>query len=56
MLGGSYKSITDTHFFLCDFHAMVEELPEISQFTKSVAELHLRSVSLTGKYGFYVIT
>lgn len=53
---GSYKSITDTHFFLCDFHDMVEELPEISQFTKSVAELHLRSVSLTGKYGFHVTT
>jgi protein-ribulosamine 3-kinase len=55
---GSYKSIPDTHFFLCDFHDMVEELPDITRFTKLVAELHLRSVSLSpnGKYGFHVTT
>ena len=47
---GSYKSIPDTHFFLCDFHDMVEELPDITRFTKMVAELHLRSVSLVTKW------
>ena len=54
---GSYKSIPDTHFFLCDFHDMVEELPEITNFTKSVAELHRKSLPAgNGKYGFHVTT
>jgi protein-ribulosamine 3-kinase len=54
---GSYRDQPDTHFFLCDFHDMVEELPEITKFTKSVAELHLRSIpSSPGKYGFHVTT
>lgn len=41
---GTYKFIPATSFFLCDFHDMVEELPGITKFTKSVAELHLKSI------------
>ncbi|KAK3936149.1 Fructosamine kinase-domain-containing protein [Diplogelasinospora grovesii] len=53
---GSYKDIPDTHFFMCAFRDMVEELPEIEAFTSSLARLHKSAVSPNGKYGFPVTT
>ncbi|TVY14339.1 Ketosamine-3-kinase [Lachnellula arida] len=53
---GTYKSNPDIHFFLCDFHEMDDELPEISKFTESLAKLHRDSVSPTGRFGFHITT
>ncbi|OTA80150.1 hypothetical protein M434DRAFT_401903 [Hypoxylon sp. CO27-5] len=53
---GSYRDIPDMHFFFCDFHDMIEELPEIESFTEKLASLHLRSQSQNGKYGFPITT
>ncbi|RKK89758.1 hypothetical protein BFJ68_g16633 [Fusarium oxysporum] len=54
---GTYQSLPNLHFFLCDFHDMTEELPEIETFTSNVARLHKASLPLSpGKYGFPVPT
>jgi protein-ribulosamine 3-kinase len=53
---GTFKSNPDLHFFLCDFHDMDDEVPEIKQFAASLAKLHRDSVSPTGKFGFHVTT
>ncbi|KAF8428592.1 Fructosamine kinase-domain-containing protein [Tirmania nivea] len=55
---GSYQSLPDTHFFLCDFHDMIEELPpDIDNFTKRLADLHRSSISASpGKFGFHICT
>jgi len=53
---GSYRDIPDMHFFLCEFRDMIEELPEIEDFTSSVAQLHQSVASSNGKYGFPVTT
>jgi protein-ribulosamine 3-kinase len=53
---GSYATIPDVHFFLCDFHDMTDELPDLQTFPAKLAELHRKSVSPDGKYGFPVTT
>jgi protein-ribulosamine 3-kinase len=53
---GTFKSNPDLHFFVCDFHDMDDELPEIKQFSSNLAKLHRNSVSPTGKFGFHVTT
>ncbi|KAH4029375.1 hypothetical protein HBI55_120970 [Parastagonospora nodorum] len=54
---GTYEALPQFHFFLCDFHDMTEEDPEIESFTSSVARLHKASLPLSpGKYGFPVPT
>ena len=37
---GTYASDSDVHFFLCSFHQMPEELPDVQRFSAQVAELH----------------
>jgi protein-ribulosamine 3-kinase len=49
---GTYASDPDIHFFLCSFHEMSEELPNVQRFSAQVAELHRKGKSPTGKYGF----
>jgi len=56
---GTYASDPSTHFFLCAFHEMGDDLPEISKFCASLAELHQKSIPLSpnkGKFGFHITT
>ncbi|CAI0650331.1 unnamed protein product, partial [Colletotrichum noveboracense] len=53
---GTYESDAQCHFYLATFHEMAEELPDINAFAWKIAELHLRSESPNGKFGFPVTT
>lgn len=53
---GTFDSNPDLHFFLCNFHEMDLELPNVDKFTARLAEMHRRSKSPNGKYGFHVMT
>jgi protein-ribulosamine 3-kinase len=53
---GTYTKNSDRHFFLSTFHEMEDEMPSAQQFVSVVAELHQKSVSPTGKFGFHVTT
>lgn len=47
----TFHSNQDMHFFLCEFHQMNLDLPDVDKFTARLAELHRKSKSPTGKYG-----
>lgn len=55
---GTFATDDDTHFFLCEFVDLLYELPDIVDFCKDVADLHLRSQAktLNRKFGFEVTT
>lgn len=53
---GSLTSIPNTHYYLCSFHDLIEELPEPMDFCAKIATVHRKSVSKTGKFGFEVVT
>ena len=53
---GSYKTIPDTHFFLCQFLEMIDEMPDPHVFTARLAALHEKSQSPQNKFGFHVTT
>ena len=53
---GTYSTIQDVHFLLCDFHEMKDELPDLSSFPAKMAKLHRETTSSNGKYGFWVTT
>lgn len=53
---GTYSSNPDCHFYLASFHEMAEELPDVNAFAWKVAELHLKSQSPNGRFGFPVTT
>ncbi|KAH0536564.1 hypothetical protein FGG08_006572 [Glutinoglossum americanum] len=55
---GTYKSDTNSHFYICDFQDMIEDLPDIRKFPALMARIHLDSMgkSPTGKFGFHVTT
>ncbi len=40
---GTYETIPDTHFFLCEFRDMMEDMPEPHKFTACLADLHQNS-------------
>lgn len=42
-----------TYFFIGDFIDMENDPPEVVQFTEMLAELHIKSESPTGQFGFY---
>ena len=50
---GTFESNRDLHFFLCDFHEMDDDLPEVDKFSAGLAQMHWDSVSPTGKFGFH---
>ena len=52
----SYETVPDTHFFLCEYREMTDELPDIQKYTACLAALHQNSRSPTGKFGFHVTT
>jgi protein-ribulosamine 3-kinase len=53
---GSFKCLPNTHYYLCKYYELAEELPEPAEFCKRVAALHTNSQSPDGKFGFHVIT
>lgn len=53
---GTSQSDPELHFFLCDFHEMDLELPDVDTFTARLAELHRSSTSPIGKFGYHVTT
>ncbi|KAH0556464.1 hypothetical protein GP486_005629, partial [Trichoglossum hirsutum] len=53
---GTYESAPDTHFFLCEYREMAEELPDPNKLATKLAGLHLRGGSPDGKFGFHVTT
>ena len=53
---GTYDTVKDTHFYLCNFPEMTHEMPDPYAFTAHLAKLHQESVSPTGNFGFHVQT
>ncbi|KAK7949340.1 uncharacterized protein PG986_010226 [Apiospora aurea] len=56
---GTYEADPDTHFYLCDFIDMIEELPDIRKFSAMLAKLHhdsMVSETAPDKFGFPVVT
>lgn len=53
---GSYKTIPATHFFLCEYKELTEELPSPQKFAARLAALHQNSKSLMNKFGFHINT
>lgn len=51
---GTYAEDTDTHFYLCEFVEMYDDLPTPRDWASAVATLHLSSMgkSPTGQFGF----
>lgn len=54
--GRSANPSVDTYFLLMNFLELNPGLPEPAIFCERLANLHQRSVSPTGKFGFHVIT
>ncbi|KFY81145.1 hypothetical protein V499_00079 [Pseudogymnoascus sp. VKM F-103] len=56
ILWGSFKEIQNAHYYICKFYNLRPDLPEKFEFCAKVAELHSKSQSPNGKFGFHVIT
>ncbi|KAK5635617.1 hypothetical protein RRF57_011329 [Xylaria bambusicola] len=53
---GTYATVPDTHFFVCEFREMTNDMPEPHKFAALLSTVHQRSVSPTGKFGFHITT
>lgn len=53
---GTYMKSPDTHFFLCEFREMIDDMPDPQTFATFLSKLHQKSVSPTGKFGFHTTT
>jgi fructosamine-3-kinase len=53
---GTYSTIPDTHFFLCEFREMTNAMPDPDKFAALLATLHKESISQTGQFGFHIST
>lgn len=53
---GTFAEDSNIHFFLYEFVEMTEDLPDVQDSMRLLAELHKRSSSPNGKYGFSVPT
>jgi protein-ribulosamine 3-kinase len=53
---GTYETLPDTHFFLCDYRDMIDDMPDPHKFTSRLSALHQNSISPNGKFGFHVTT
>ena len=53
---GTYETIPDTHFYLCEYREMIKEMPDPHEFTMRLAALHQNSKSPTGKFGLHITT
>lgn len=52
---GKYKN-EDSYFMLTDFRDVGKQPPDPVKFTARLADMHMRSVSPTGKFGFHTTT
>lgn len=55
---GTYAGEPQTHFYICEFVEMYDDLPSPHDWATAVSELHLNSMgeSPTGQFGFHVPT
>lgn len=53
---GSFKNLPGVHYYFCLFYPLLKRLPEPDKFCEKVAELHQKSQSPNGKFGFHVVT
>lgn len=55
---GTYADDPDTHFYLCEFVEMYDDLPSARDWAAAVSTLHKNSMgkSPTGQFGFHVPT
>ncbi|KAF2261550.1 hypothetical protein CC78DRAFT_535566 [Lojkania enalia] len=53
---GVYAKEPDIYFFICAFHDMTNDIPDVSTLPGMLAQLHKNGVSPTGKFGFPVTT
>lgn len=53
---GSYESLEDTHFFVCEFRELSDEIPDPYPFAALMAELHKRGTSADGMFGMPYVT
>jgi protein-ribulosamine 3-kinase len=53
---GTYESVPDVHFFLCEYREMIHEMPDPHRFAPRLAALHQGSKSPNGKFGFHMTT
>lgn len=53
---GSYASAPNTHFILCEYREMIEDIPDPVAFASRLAGLHQTSKSPNGKFGFHMTT
>ena len=53
---GSFKSIPDTHYYICKFYELALERPKLSEFCENLAKLHENSEAPNGKFGFHIVT
>lgn len=56
---GEYAAEPDTWFYLCDYHDMVDELPDVKALLSIVTKIHKESMGKSprkGMYGFPVPT
>ncbi|KAI0020974.1 Fructosamine kinase-domain-containing protein [Xylariomycetidae sp. FL0641] len=51
---GSYRNpdMKDTWFFISRFHKMSDDIPDVHEFPRLVAEMHEKGVSPDGRFGF----
>ncbi|KAI0804356.1 Fructosamine kinase-domain-containing protein [Xylaria sp. FL0064] len=49
---GTYEKMEDVHFFLCSFHELTDDIPDIDEFLALVVEMHRRQISPDWKFGF----
>lgn len=54
---GSYKSVPNMCFYVCDFVNMTDDLPDPAEFGKTLASLHKNSMGKSPNgYGFHKTT
>ncbi|KAL8759838.1 MAG: hypothetical protein Q9199_000485 [Rusavskia elegans] len=53
---GTFAEADHVHFFLCEFDDMTDDLPDVEASMKMLAELHAKTSSPNGKYGFHIAT
>jgi fructosamine-3-kinase len=55
---GTHNTDSETHFYICEFIEMHDQLPTAKDWAATVSQLHLKSMgkSPTGQFGFNVST
>ncbi|KAF1979803.1 hypothetical protein BU23DRAFT_586354 [Bimuria novae-zelandiae CBS 107.79] len=52
IIWGSYANEPNTYFFLCEFHKMTGDVPDVLKFPGMLAQMHKTGVSPSGRFGF----